>query len=573
MDDVHSLIINIPISKVFTKESNDSIKKLQTKKISKRNIGNNMQKTLEISLGKYYMLGNNPLQVNDLKREELLLAYRSYMKKQENEKHKQRLGIDVHKKYKIVSADMKKRLYVETPCDHIYAITDIDKGFFTNANGRALSDHVPLFKSLKSSLSSRLRLRQAIGYRNDGILNIEANYKKESAKYEQSFQRYVEQVKYFDIFIFEDYHKSVALLQQWDELKVKVNIKISELQNFAAQQFPIISTLMGLDYMYKIQQKYGRFLYYLSPPSWRIKNREFAHSVEIKAKGFDLAGSEEETFTIVFENMQRECYGNLIKPALYFTHPRDLLDIFDGLEKQQLHHFTYVTHLAPLKKILNEEIKTLKEFIAQDSALLINTIKTFEILLKFSEERCAQLKNRFYKVLYGLFFESVSAPEVLKLFLHLEFSYEKVICEKQINLDIMTMAKGLETMYMDYSKALDEIHSDTVNRAVKRCMEREQKKIRRAKVASRELRVFDRLERNLLRAHAPFVERDWSKVFIKKTMITKKLKQQYCKPNNEKNIRRSLNESELEYLNLFTEWTQNEDPAKYLHFDENRMSK
>ncbi|KAM3966303.1 uncharacterized protein ACR2FA_012606 [Aphomia sociella] len=578
-DDIHSVEINISIPRVCAKHSNFLVTQPQLKKTVNRAMESKIRKPSEISLEKYSLPSEKPLRVNDIQREEVLLPYKLYAKKQDCEKHIQKLGINIRDKYKIISTDMKKRLYVKVPCDDVKAITDIDRGFFNYVSGRAVSDHVPLYKSLKSLLNDQLRLRQEVGYRNDGILNIEVNHRKELEKYELSFQRYIEQIKYFDGFISEDYHKSMALLQQWDELKVKVNIKISELQTCAVEQFTIISRLIGFDYMYTLQQKYGRFLYYLSPPIWRIKNREFAHSVEIEAKGFDLGSSEEETFNVVFEKMQRECFDTLIKPALYFKYPHELLDIFDSIEKQQLHHFTYVTHLAPLKKILKEEIKTLKEFIAQDSSLVANTIRAFEIRLKFNDERCAQLENRFYAVLYGLFYDSVGAPDVLKFFLHLEFTYEKVLFDKAINLDIVTIAKSLENMYMDYSKRIDDIHSDTVQRAVQRHVDVERKKTRRAKAAYRELRVYNRLERDLLRAHAPSVKAIPNNkalnvsVSTKKTFISKKIKHQCSKIDLEKNTCRPLTESELEYLTLFTEWTQSEDPANYLHFDENRTSK
>ncbi|XP_059053900.1 uncharacterized protein LOC131848152 [Achroia grisella] len=568
-DEINSVIINIFTPRICTKESYLLIKKPQSKQMLKGMIGNQMQKTSEIFPGKYCVSVNKPISVNDLKQEEILLSYRLYAKKQESETHKQRMRVNIRDKYKIISTDMKMRLHLDIPNNDVNAITDVDKGFFSYMNRHELSTHTQLYKSLKSLLSDQLRLRQEIGFRRDGVLNIETSNRKEMEQYEKSSQRCMQQVKYFDSFISEDYHKSMMLLQQWEELKVKVNMKIVELQTFANEQFAVISRLMGLDYMYSIQQKYGRFLYYLSPPSWRVKNREFARSVEIAAKGFDLGESEEETFTVVFQKMQRECFGNFIKPVLYFSCPNDLLKIFNDVEKQQLHHLTYVTHLAPLKKILKEEIKMLKELMAQDSALLANTIKSFEILLKYTDERCGQLQNRFYNVLYGLFYESVGAPEVLKLFLHLEFSYEKVLGEKSINFDIVTMAKSLENMYMDYSKRLDTIHSDTLKLAIKQCEERERQKIRRAKIAFRELHVFDTLEKKLLRAHAPLLKHNRIRTFNKKTSITKSMKHLSPKINTMKNIRRNLNESELEYLTLFTEWTENEDPGKYLHFDEN----
>jgi hypothetical protein len=326
---------------------------------------------------------------------------------------------------------------------------------------------------------------------------------------------------------------------------------------------------MGLDYLYCFQQKYGRFLYYLSPPSWRSKNREFARSLEIEAKGFDLGqSSEEDTFRVVFEKMQRECADKLVKPALYFTYPHDLMNIFEAVEKQQLHHFAYVTHLAPLKKMVKEGIKSLKDIITHESVSVATTIQGFEKLLELSDERCTQLKSKFFTILNGIFYETVGTAEVLKLFVHLDFCYERVYADKPLNMDIVTMAKGLERFYMDYTKRLDEIHSGNVKRAVVQYVESERVKIKRAKKAATELRLFYRLEKALHKAYNP----TGKKFHVPKPIVAKPTNKIRSTTKGLHKLKISqeepLTESELEYLKLFTDWVEGENPNKYIHREE-----
>lgn len=564
-DGNHSVIIDIPKLRVCNKISKDLFKPIRIKSELRRIMEKRSRKISESEIHKYSLPCVKPLPVHHFKREELLIPYKVYSKNQHREIQKQKLEISLCNKYKIISTDLKQRLYTENPRDDVEALTDVDEGFYSCINGRPLLDRVPLFKSLKSAVADLLRIRQEIGSRHEGILIIEVNCRQELETYNKTLKRCMEQVKCFDNFISEDYRKSMAFLEEWEHLKSKLRIKITELQNLATEEFTIISRLMGLDYMYGLQQKYGRFLYYLSPPSWRTTHRDFAKSVEIEAKGFDLGyTNEEETFNVVFNKMKQECFGEFVKPVLYFTEPHDLIDIFDGIERQQLHHYSYITHLAPPKKMMREGIKCLKDIIQQESAYVANTIQGFEKLLEFSNERCVELKSKFFTILHGLFYESVGAPEVMKLFLHLEFCYERVNAEKAINMDIVAMAKALEECYMKYSTGLDAIHSDTVKQAVSKSLENEKRKMKRARVAARELRQFDRLERALLRAYEPVPEK-FQPIWPRLKHSQKKIRWGYSKLNTKVSNEKPLDDAELEYLTLFTDWTEGEDTAKYLH--------
>lgn len=575
MDDNNSIIVNIPAPRIFAKTSAIETKPSHLKRILKRVLENrNMKKHSDTSMRKYTLPANKPLELKVMQRPEFLLPYKIYSKIERSEKHKYKMNICLQDKYKVISTDLRNRLYSEDPCDDVHAITDIDKSFYNYVNGRAIRDRAPVFKSLMSMLSDQLRLKQEIGYRCDGVLNIDANLRRELEINEISYQMFAEQAKCFDYFVSEDYNKSMALLSKWDMLKGEVNKKIVELENLATEQFTIKSRLMSLDYLYGLQQKYGRFLYYISPSIWRSKNREFARSVEIEQKGFDLGCSEEDTFTVVFEKMKKECLGKLVKPVLYFTHPIDLMDIFEVIEKQQLHHFMHVTHLAPLKKTVSEEAKILKDLLLKESSVFVTTIKSYETLLEFYDEREKQLKTKFFKILNGVFYESIGTPEVLTLFLHLEFCYEKVYSEKPLSMDGVSIARSLEIMFMDYSKKFDAVHNDTIKKSVHNYFQMERTKFKKARIASRELRYFDRLEKDLLTAFKPPPDKSRNRNAFEngtKRVSEKPHKtphnRKYSKHSTSKSTHYNLSESEIEYLTLFTDWTENENPANYLHLD------
>lgn len=559
--DTGSVTITIPKQKLYAKES------IHKRSLKKRIAEKVIRKPSENSLRKYSLQEVKPLQVEAFQNDDLLYSFTLYAKKQKRIKHKQRLAIDLIEKYKIVNTDLRKRLHIEDPVDDVFAITDIDKGYYRYLNGRPLPEHIPTFKSLKCLLSKQLRLKHEVSCRRDCVINIEVNHRKELEMFDISIKRYLEQVKLLDMFISEDYNKSMECLKKWEVLEAKVNAKILELKNLAIDKFTIISRLIGLEYMYGLQQKYGRFLYYLSPPSWRSKNREFAHSVEIEAKGFDFGSSnEEDTFNVIFEKMRSECVSGLIKPALFFTQPDHLMDIFEAIEQHQLHHFTYVTHLAPHAKKLKGDIKQLKEYNAADSATVLHMIKLFKTQLGFAEENESQLKSIFFKILNGLFFDSVGATDVLKLQVHLEFCYEKVYVDKPTSMSIFAIAKALEDYYMSYSYKLDAIHNNKVKQATSQYIEKQKKILRRAKVAARELRLFERLERALLRAYTPITSSQPTSVPVVYRPTKRKSTRRVTKAFVQKSNQHELTETEIEYLSLFTDWTKDEDPAHYIHF-------
>lgn len=557
-EDTKPVTITIPkrrtySHKLFMLSSNK--KQLQEKQIHTRKFNDELQK--------YALPDEVLLPLSKLKQSEIIIPFKQYCKQQDRSRFKRRLNISIKDKYKVKAAGLQNRLHVDSPVNDIYSVIDVDADYYRFLG--PLQIQYPCYKSLKESMNQILKLKLEIGIKKDCILNKEINYRNELDIYTLSVKHLTDQAKYFDSFISEDYKMSMNFLSKWDKVKHQRDDKVMELQNLGIEKFTLKSRLIGLDYKYSVQLKYGRFLYYLSPPIWRLNNREFARSVEIEAKGFDYGNSHDEgTFAIIFEKLCKICFGTPIKPAIYFTEPKDLIDIFKGMENQQLYYYAHVNHLTPLTKILKHEIKSLKEVISQDYALVANLIKKYEFQLKFSEEKCAQLEQQFYKILFGTFFDSIAATDVLKLFSHLEFCYERVFLEKPTNLDITFVARSIENLYMNLSKRLDAIQSKTVRDAMVKCEETERLKVKKAKYAAKELRLFNRLENELLKAYSIYTDNLY--IPIKGNSVKNTVKQNNSShiPKAELQESKSLTEAEKEYLLLFTDWTANEDPANYL---------
>ncbi|CAG9561087.1 unnamed protein product [Danaus chrysippus] len=561
-NDTPSIVINVPKPRAFQNSFwMPPEKKVTMPRISKRTL----RKPSETTLKRYTLPQTEILPVEKLKRAKILLPYKMYSKAQNRDRFLKMVAIPIHEKYKIISTDIKKRLYIRDSSEDVATVPDIEDAINRCVFERSFRFDNFIYKSFKNSINRTLQIKLETGLRKDCNLNVETNFRNEKRIFNLTLERLTDQAKYFDTFISEDYKNSRGLLATWDKLKDQVESKSLELENLAAEKFTIMARIIGLEYRFSLQQKYGRFLYYLSPPSWRLRHRDFAKSVEIEARGFDYGDScEEDNFTVIFEKMQKLCASTPIKPALYFSQPKDLIDVFEAMEKQQLHHFAHVNQLTPYTKILRDEIKVLGEMIDKDTASIKNYIKKFENILMQSEERCDYLKAKFFKILFGLFFDSVAAIDVLKLQLNLEFCFEKVFYEKPSNMDIVAVASAIEGLYMDYSKRLDTVKSTSVRRAITRCVNAEKVKLRRAVHAANELRLFHRLERELLQAHGLDTQNVYKPVDTRLSKTTNKFKfDRNCK-NDKKDKNEILTEAEKEYLHLFTDWTPNEDPAKYL---------
>ncbi|XP_053606543.1 uncharacterized protein LOC128673002 [Plodia interpunctella] len=575
MEGIHMIHIDIPVLRISSKVSNIQIQESELQ----RRVKNVLRKSRgfsQISLQHYRPKIGYPLQLGVLKKEENQLPYMRYIKEQDKNTSKHYLNVSLQQKYKIALNQLRYRLYTEDPPDDVKALTDIDKDFFNYVNGRPVSDRVSLYKSLKAIINNIMITKLEIGFRRECMLNIEKSRENEMKIYEKSLNMFTKQTKYLENFISEDYKKSLALLDKCDDLHHEVNLKRAELKLLADHQCAIVSSLLRLDYMYYIKQTYGRFLYYLSPPSWRACNRNFAQSMEIELKGFDLGAGGVKTFTDIFDKMQKECFSDLVSPALYFTSPNQLIQLFEFIGNQQLSCLVDIEFLAPLIKQAKDDAKFLEEIIVQESASLLGTIKSMKTLLEESEKKCLLLENKFYKIANGLFYESTGAPEVIKLTLHLEFVYEVLFSEKPMNVDIVTMAKSLESFHLHYCDRLDSLLHVNIKDAVRQAVDIEHMKIKRAKKARRDLCVFDTLKKKLLRAFEPPAQRKCSN--FKEVFKTDKDGEQVMVANLNKQTRSKkpmknctakapLTATELEYLTIFTNWCPDEDPAKYLHTD------
>lgn len=498
-----------------------------------------------------------------VKKGECILPYMRFLKSVEKDRKRKFLKLPIVEKTNANNTEINIKLcdsLNENHSDSVVDIKQIDENYFESiVNGRS---NVLLYKSITPIFCKYIKIRQEIGYKNDCILNIEVNYKRELMEYNKCLEQITEQAKYFETFIAEDYKNTTLFLKNIEVSNKKVNNKMAELQHLATKQLHLTSTIIDLNYKYHLQQRYGRFLYYLSPPSWRMKNRDFALSFEIEAKGFDLGFNDHDLFSSLFENIRSEFNSRIIKPVMYFQTHKDLIDIFSQLERQYSRHFNRIMRIRPYAHNLKLGIEALRTDAAHHGKYDGNTIDSLQNILKINEIKCTELESSFYKLLNGVFYETVGSCEVLKLILNLRYCYEKVYEEPSESLDIVTLAKYLESFYFDYCKRLDNINSKNVRQIMNKIMVADRRAISRAISAAQNLHYYQRLEQKLLRNTLPgkLISSSYKSQKIKSSINTTEKKSK----TSISIIKTPLSEDELEYLRLFTHWTENEDPNLYL---------
>ncbi|KAG7296199.1 hypothetical protein JYU34_021301 [Plutella xylostella] len=437
-----------------------------------------------------------------INRGELTSFHSRFLKQVDGRMAKRQASIPLRNRYKLEGAGWRQRRSTEAVEDKVQTILHLDPDFYRAVDGRPITSRAPMFNTIRHIYDDILRIKQQIAYRQDCILNIDENHKREVEKYKASCKRCSDQAKSFEAFIAEDYEKSMKCLRLCEEMRTKVDEKDSELQVLANRKFTITSRLIGLEYKLRVQQRYGRFLYYLSPLSWRAHHRDFARSSDLAGMGFDLGDIEDEdTFSILFSKLQREC-EEVVKPVLFFSEPQDLIHVFERVEKQLLHHFTHVAHLAPITKKLHTNINIFKKAFIRDSVKLQNLISDSESDLEFHEERSAFLEAKFFKILHGVFFESVASTDVLKLLVNLRFGFEQLTGEEPMAVELRSIFKYMELFYLEYCMKLETLTGRSVKAAIRQCLEEDRRRFHQAGVAARELRLFDRMKQQLSRSIA-----------------------------------------------------------------------
>lgn len=314
------------------------------------------------------------------------LAHNVMTKEWKSELRKKELSYKYNERHNYKSrqqADMLNRLYVKQPeVTSAKMVQDVDPEFFSIVEGRPIPEKLRLRQYIQT-VREVLKTKILTGYRGDDIMLIDESLileQKEIDKIKANYQTYVNT---FEEFLYNDHTASMNLLKESDREAVLAQEKYEEFRQLSREYGALKSVLYSTEEKWRNLKLYQRFLYLVSPMSWR-KEYDYYYMQEGDLAAFQEVSSifgkyrlnvTDETSSLedLINHFREDCASQK-EPALFFTDPNQLLDVFRFMELQNLNSLLHSEELAvPLEtvkegmaraeELFNAEINSLQELI------------------------------------------------------------------------------------------------------------------------------------------------------------------------------------------------------------------
>lgn len=278
--------------------------------------------------------------------------------------------------------DVLNRLYVKEPEQQsMRTILDIDPEFFTIVTGRPIKEKFNV-KQYVEHMRQVLRTKIVTGFREDEMMLIQENFLQEQKVIDEIRTLSQSYVDAFEEFIYNDHTTSMDQLKEAEKQANMSFEKYDKFREMSQDYGALKSQMYSLEEKWRNCKMYQKFLYVVSPISWRLAH-DYYH--------FKEGGKETKEESSVFgryklvsadDTMSLEDLISMFKddvrtqddPLLHFTKPQQLLKVFRFIELQNLNSLLHSEELAiPLENIkhgmhttrlkLDDEINELKDII------------------------------------------------------------------------------------------------------------------------------------------------------------------------------------------------------------------
>lgn len=280
-------------------------------------------------------------------------------------------------------ADMLQRLDIQdAEIKSCKMIQDVDPEFYTIVQGRPIPEKLSISRYIQT-VREVLKTKILVGYRGDDIMLIDESLILEQKEIDRIKENYQTYVNTFEEFLYNDHTASMNLLKESDREAALAQEKYEEFRQLSREYGALKSILYSTEEKWRNCKLYQRFLYLVSPMFWR-KEYDYYYMQE-----GDLAAFQEVStifgkyrLNVTDENASlqdlissfRDDRAKQTEPALYFTDPNQLLDVFRFMELQNLNSLLHSEELAvPLENVkegmaraeelFNAEINSLQELI------------------------------------------------------------------------------------------------------------------------------------------------------------------------------------------------------------------
>ncbi|CAH0694228.1 unnamed protein product [Spodoptera exigua] len=331
------------------------------------------------------------------------------------------------------------------PVEGIKTIVDVDPAYYSLVEGRPLKQNKSIHEYKKHIKSLALN-RTLHGFLVDEILRIDREIETERNIYETAYKHFEEYQNSFDKFLADDNNKTIAIMQKSDALAKELANQTENHKKANYDMSSLKSKLQYIDETLMILLSFQNFLYKASPILWQNNN-----NIRLDEDHSEIFVMDSDVFVKIDEDAIKKKLNDLPMPLLYFETPKQLLTIFDLLEKQNLNY------------------------------LLLTT--------EFNSE-----KNKFLKAL-----------DVFKIILRqeLDFIKEKLIAPNETKFASLDMALALEREYDNLTLNISAYDLNMIKQIEKETYEHGHVEIKRAKEAFKLLKDVDKLSKRLKSSYEP----------------------------------------------------------------------
>ncbi|PNF16549.1 hypothetical protein B7P43_G07189 [Cryptotermes secundus] len=462
--------------------------------------------------------------------------------------------------------DLLKRLYV--PGEEVQecrepGLLDIDPQYFKILEGRPVREKLNIRKyveEVRGTLKARLR----VGYRLDEAMHIEEMLKKEQKRLRNAEAMHKLYADCFSEFLEQDYESSMELLngaQKEAEKTADMSYQLKELEKELGALKRDVSTL---EEKWRNCKMFQKFLYMVSPMDWRRKHdyihRKGPSSVLLVSEMPSLFGryrlsiTESEAPLESLLDLFLEDIDSGEEPFLYFTEPRELTQVLQDMESQNLNCFMHSGDLSGPIRAAEQGLEQVQDQLNTQSGFVMGKIKDLEAAISWEEDRTQSLKDKAREVLYGLYKDHILSERTLKLHVFVEDVYETYVAPRDSSVGLRDMMRGIELKVESLLLKLDYLPFEIVKVAESKTYEDEARIRKEAQIAELKIKLVEKLKRRLRRALEPPDYRHGKplKPRSEPPPIRKK------RPKPEKH----LTDEEKDFLDFFTDYCCNVDNAR-----------
>ncbi|KAJ8713399.1 hypothetical protein PYW07_013769 [Mythimna separata] len=383
------------------------------------------------------------------------------------------------------------------PVEGIKTIVDVDPAFYSLVEGRPLRQNKSIHE-YKRNIKNVALNRTLHGFLVDEILRIEGEIESERTIYETAFKHFEEYQNSFDKFLADDNNKTIAIMQKSDALAKELANQTENHKKANYELASIKSKLQYIDETLMILVSFQNFLNKASPLLWQD-----SHNIKLDIKYPEVFVAESDIFKKIDEEAAAKKLGELPEPQLYFETPEQLLEIFDLLEKQNLNYLLLTTEFSSEKNRFLRTVDVLKRMLRQELDFIKEKIKDVQDTIKWNDDREAELKEVFFRILEANIKDVVSSDTALQIFNYVEFAYEQLIAPNETKFSSLDMALAIEREYENLLIDISAYDLVMIKQIEKETYEHGYLELKQAKEAATLLKDIDKLSKRLKTSYEP----------------------------------------------------------------------